>query len=119
MNKFFVGLAAFVFTMAFGVLSSVVNGWALAKMWCWFVITAFPAVPAISPMQGIGLILASGPFLMGIFFGLEKIKKLVKGEEKETRTFLEQMGDSCGAILASILASLALVGIGYIWHQFI
>lgn len=108
-------LLAFCATFVFGFLSSWVHGWALAKLWGWFIVKTFPSLPAITTFQAVGISLVVSVFFSGIYMTLGNLRTAVVGKDNDS--FTETMMKAVGNSFASMLLSLISVGIGWIWLQ--
>lgn len=112
-----VNLVMFLATFAFGFVASLVHGWALAKMWGWFVVPVFTSLPAITTLQAVGVQMVVSVFFTATVMSLANIKTAVKG--KDNRPFSEQMVDGLTYSIGSMMVSLLSVGVGWIWHTYI
>ncbi len=108
-------LFAFIFTFVFSFLSSLVHGWALAKLWGWFVVKTFPTLPVLTVLQAIGISLVVSVFFSSTHMALASIKNAVVG--RDTDDFLEKMLKAIGNSFVSMTLSAMAVGIGWIWLQ--
>lgn len=106
-------LALFVF----GFLSSWAHGWALAKLWGWFIVKTFLSLPAITTFQAVGISLVVSVFFSGIYMTLGNLRTAVVVVGKDNDSFTETMLKAVGNSFASMLLSLISVGIGWIWLQ--
>jgi len=87
----------------------VVNGWALATLWGWFIVPTFD-VPTLSIPVAIGLAIVVG-YLTKATPNLDSVK-----ESKSSR---EAAVDILAAMFYSFLHPLVALGVGWIVLQFI
>ncbi len=107
---------AFIPTIVFGVFSSWVHGWALAKLWGWFVTPVFPTIPSLTILQAVGISLVMQVLLSSVHMALANL--MVATGKKNDDTFIESMTKSAVRAFASIMMSVLGVGMGWIWLQF-
>lgn len=109
-----VQIAVFFFTLVLGFASNLVKGWALTKLWAWFVVPVFH-LPVLSIVQGIGLTLVVGlATFRGIDLKAQEMQEKIIGDDD---TFLETMGKSCLSAVANSIGYLMCVGIAYLWQS--
>lgn len=58
-----VNVVMLLVTFAFGFVTSIVHGWALAKLWGWFVVPVFTTMLAITTLQAVGVQMVVSVFL--------------------------------------------------------
>ena len=54
-NKIMEAFVKFVFGLIIGVVSAIIRGFVLMKLWAWFVVGTFVIVPQINIVEAIGL----------------------------------------------------------------
>lgn len=84
------------------VLTPIVNGFVLVKLWSWFIVSTFSVNPLRIP-EAIGIMTILG-FL------------IYHNTESKTKSFWEQFYESIGSSLGRVLVALVL---GYIVKSFI
>jgi hypothetical protein len=112
-----VNFVMFFATFAFGFVSSIVHGWALAKMWGWFIVPTFTNLPAITTLQAVGVQMVVSLFFSATLAYLISIKTAITG--KDTRPFREKMLEALGFSVSGMLGSVIVVGLGWIWYTYI
>ncbi len=85
-----------IFLMAYG---ATMNGWALSKLWSWFIVKTFE-IPALSVPAAIGFVLV-----------VNYLTIKLDGKKKDDREYWETLLE--GAVI-STLKPLAAVGFGAI-----
>lgn len=78
MERFITGLLTIIFALAISIPVGLFGGMVLADMWGWFITPVFTDLPAISTVQGWGIILVTSYLRSSVYTGLvyEKLKKL-------------------------------------------
>jgi hypothetical protein len=102
-DKLGVLLAGLLGLIALAMTAPVANGWALAKLWLWFVVPRF-GLPILTLPQAIGLGLVASALLF----------HPTDCAEKE-RTMTEKVGRAIGLILAR---PALLLAVGWIVRQY-
>lgn len=105
MNKLLGCFGAAVLLVGVSVLSYVLNGWALVKLWGWFVLPRFASAPSLSISQAIGIAIVVS------FLTSQSIP-----DEKNDDTPGEKIGK---AVTVALLKPLIAVGIGWIVAQYV
>ena len=110
-----IGLALFVLAILASFAGSIVKGWALSKLWVWFVMPLFP-VPALTIVQSIGLVLVIN-FIMftSTDTKLADIHKKIMGTEDES--FGELLTKTLKSTLSGMFVAVMVVGLGWLWLQ--
>lgn len=112
MDKF----GKFVATVIYMVLSSMIGGFVLTKLWSWFIITTFPAIPPITIIQGLGLAL-----VIGYVTGRYRMKSYMYKDEIERDKNRERI--SYGeylfvSFLKSLMIAVFILTLGWIYTWF-
>lgn len=78
MERFITGLFTFILALAISIPVGLFGGMVLADMWGWFITPVFTDLPAISTVQGWGIILVTSYLHSSASTSLvyEKLKKL-------------------------------------------
>jgi fucose permease len=99
-------LAGCVGTIAFIpaniAVGCVVNGWALVKLWGWFILPVFPSAPRLSTLSAIGL---------GLVIGFLTHQVLPAPTDEKTSAAVAR------AIIGSVIHPMLVLVIGYIVHK--
>lgn len=99
-----------------GFLSTMVNGWALAKLWGWFIVKAFPSLPVLTTKQGIGVVLTSVVMIIPILVALPAV---IRTSGSGDSSFTETMSKAIGISIASMVVSGTQVLVGWVWLNWI
>lgn len=98
------GCFGIVITWAIVLVAAVLmNGWALATLWGWFIVPVFDA-PRLRIVEAIGV-----SSVVGILFSSRR------SERKEEQEFWEWIAE---ALSYAVLGALAAVGIGWVVKGF-
>ena len=78
MERFITGLFTLILALAISIPVSLFGGMVLADMWGWFITPVFTDLPAISTVQGWGIVLVTSYLRTSASTNLvyEKLKKL-------------------------------------------
>lgn len=125
------GVFAFFIAIFIGLCGTMVNGWVLSKLWGWFFIPAVKllsvnietgsttglafVLPPITALQGIGIMIVVTFIFQGLFNKVEKILTAIKASPE---SFADQMGQAVANTIGNVLSSMIILGLAWIWHQF-
>ena len=87
-----------------GVVSILLNGWALSVLWGWFVAPQF-ALPPLSVPIAIGLVLTA--------------QLIIRPDYGTTKHKDSDFGDVIGKAVGAAIAPLAVVGVGWLLLHFV
>lgn len=97
-------IGALVIVVGLSVLSYVLDGWALLKLWGWFILPRFASAPALTIAQAIGL-------AMVVSFLTRQSMPDKEGESAKNAIIR--------AISLAIVKSLLVVACGWIVAQYV
>lgn len=99
-------VGAMLMITVLGVSGYILNGWALVKLWGWFIVPTFPSIPTLTPVQAIGISIIIS-YLTSEGAATEKHEDDTTGEAVVR------------AILMVVLKPLIVVGIGWIVSRYL